>query len=239
MEPVKLDDLAASLARRGAPLTPESATFITLECVEVLSASPRVLSPDGVLVAPDGVVSLVEEALSPALDDAEVLRGAVELLEGLLLVPSASVLDLAERVREGSVQGRGALVAELTALLVPFNRSAARRMLGRLVREHQRALIEPASLPDDSPAHDPSPPEEAGADATWLDRPGGTVGARGRRHRPRGVTREAPGSEAHAGPRDAGPLGRGAGRGGVVPLVATLNACPHWRIAPRGPTSRR
>jgi hypothetical protein len=176
MEPVKLDDLAASLARRGAPLTPESATFITLECVEVLSASPRVLSPDGVLVAPDGVVSLVEEALSPALDDAEVLRGAVELLEGLLLVPSASVLDLAERVREGSVQGRGALVAELTALLVPFNRSAARRMLGRLVREHQRALIEPASLPDDSPAHDPSPPEEAGADATWLDRPGGPLG---------------------------------------------------------------
>jgi hypothetical protein len=175
MEPVKLDDLAASLARRGAPLTPESATFITLECVEALAGSPRVLSADGVLIAPDGVVTLVEEALSPALDDAEVLRGAVELLESLLLVPSASVMDLAERVREGSVQGRAALVGELTALLVPFNRSAARRMLGRLVREHQRGLAEPAVLTHDDADAAPSPPEDAGADATWLDRPGGPL----------------------------------------------------------------
>lgn len=175
MEPVKLDDLAASLARRGAPLTPESATFITLECVEALPSPPRVLSPDGVLVAPDGVVSLVEEALSPALDDAEALRGAVELLEGMLLVPSAAVMDLAERVREGSVQGRAALVGELTALLTPFNRSAARRMLGRLVREHQRGLAEPAVLQSDGAESAPAPPEDAGADATWLDRPGGPL----------------------------------------------------------------
>ncbi|MFO0629021.1 MAG: hypothetical protein U0325_25830 [Polyangiales bacterium] len=175
MEPVKLDDLAASLTRRGAPLTPESATFITLECVEALSHAPRVLSPDGVLVAPDGVVSLVEEALSPALDEAEVLRGALELLEGLVLAPSASVMDLAARVREGSVQGRAALVAELTALLVPFNRSAARRMLGRLVREHQRALTEPATLSEPRDEGPASAADEASADATWLDRPGGPL----------------------------------------------------------------
>lgn len=169
MEPVKLDDLAASLARRGAPLTPESATFITLECVEALQSSQRVLSADGVLVSPEGVVTLVEEALSPAFDDAEVLRGAVEFLEGLLSSPGASVMDLGERVREGTVQGRAALVAELTALLVPFNRGAARRMLGRLVREHQR---EHAASAVSLPAGEEPTGEDASADATWIDRPG-------------------------------------------------------------------
>lgn len=172
MEPVNLEDLASSLARRGAPLTPESATFITLECVEALQSAKRVLSAQGVLIGADGVVSLVEEALSPALDDAEVIRGAVELLEGLLNAPTQGVMDLAARARQGAVIGRAALVAELTALLVPFNRGAARRMLGRLVREHLREHSE-AQAPalDDGPGEDPAP----GADATWLDRPDGPL----------------------------------------------------------------
>lgn len=177
MEPVKLDDLATSLLRRGAPLTQESATFITLECVEALQTSRRVLSADGVLISGDGAVSLVEEALSPALDDAEVLRGAVEMLEGLLSAPSAGVLDLGNRVREGAVQGRAALVGELTALLVPFNRGAARRMLGRLVREHQRGHAElsaPVLAPSEGEREDDGA-AEAPADATWIDRPGGPL----------------------------------------------------------------
>lgn len=172
MEPVKLDDLAAALSRRGAPLTPESATFIVHECVDALKSSARVLSPEGVLIGADGVVSVVEEVLSPAIDESEVLRGAVEMLEGLLLAPSAGVLDLAQRVREGEVRSRAALLAELSALLVPFNRGAARRMLGRLVREHGREHPEVSLPPESSDA-----PEDPGgaADATWIDRPGGPL----------------------------------------------------------------
>lgn len=173
MEPVKLDDLAAALARRGAPLTAESAIFVTLECVEALKTSLRVVSAEGVLVGGDGVVSLVEEALSPALDEPEAVRGAVAMLESLLVAPSAGVLDLVARVHRGEVQGRASLVAELNALLVPFNRGAARRMLGRLVREHGREHAE-VVLPPERTA---PPPEEPGepADATWLDRPGGPL----------------------------------------------------------------
>lgn len=174
MEPVKLDDLAAALSRRGAPLTPESAIFIALECVEALKTGARVLSADGVLVGADGVVALVEEALSPALDEPEVLRGAVEMLEGLLVAPTPGILDLANRVRAGEVQGRASLVAELTALLVPFNRGAARRMLGRLVREHGREHAE-AELPPAALDETPPPESDGAADATWIDRPGGPL----------------------------------------------------------------
>lgn len=174
MEPVKLDDLAAALSRRGAPLTPESATFIALECVDALKSARRVLSPEGVLIGGDGVVSLVEEALSPAIDDAEVIRGAVEMLEGLLHAPTAGVMDLAERVRAGEIQTRAALTAELSALLVPFNRAAARRMLGRLVREHAREHVE-VDLGPSASSDAPSEASEGGADATWIDRPGGPL----------------------------------------------------------------
>lgn len=174
MEPVKLDDLAAALARRGAPLTPESAIFIALECVDALKSARRVLSSEGVLVGADGTVSLVEEALSPALDEAEVLRGAVELLEGLLVAPTAGVMDLAARVRAGDVATHPAMLAELNALLVPFNRGAARRMLGRLVREHGREHPElPAALATD-PGEAPAP-SGGDADATWIDRPEGPL----------------------------------------------------------------
>ena len=173
MEPAKLDELAASLSRRGAPLTPESAVFIVMECVDALQSAQRVLSAEGVLLGGDGVVTLVEEALSPALDDAEVARGAVAMLESLLLSPSAGVLDLAARVRAGEVASRAAMLAELNALLVPFNRGAARRMLGRLVREHQREA-EGAALPEvstEAPPVDDTPV----ADATWLERSEGPL----------------------------------------------------------------
>lgn len=176
MEPVKLDDLATSLHRRGAPLTQESATFITLECVEALQTSQRVLSADAVLVAADGGVALVEEAMSPALDDAEVLRGAIEMLEGLLSSPPAMVIELGDRVRQGAVVGRAALIGELSALLVPFNRGAARRMLGRLVREHQREHAEAAAPAfHDDPAAPDAISGDGGADATWIDRPHGPL----------------------------------------------------------------
>lgn len=175
MEPVKLDDLAAALSRRGAPLTPESATFIVLECVDALKSARRVLSPEGVLVGAEGVVTLVEEALSPALDEPEVIRGAVEMLEGLLHAPTAGVMDLAERVRAGEVTTHAALLAELNALLVPFNRGAARRMLGRLVREHGREHVDVDLAPRASPDTGDDDAGGGGADATWIDRPGGPL----------------------------------------------------------------
>jgi hypothetical protein len=48
--------------------------------------------------------------------------------------------DLVAHVHAGRIGSTTALAAELEALLVPLNRAAARRVLGRLVREHVRAL---------------------------------------------------------------------------------------------------
>lgn len=136
-EAVRLDVMAAGLSRRGTPLTPESALFVVLEALEALGSRPLVLSATTVRVNDEGVVSL-GEGLSPAPDETSVLEGALETLESVLVPLPTSVIELAVRVRQGQVIARASMISELAALLVPLNRKAARRMLGRLVREHVR-----------------------------------------------------------------------------------------------------
>ncbi len=166
---VQLDELSEALQRRGAPLTPESAYFIALQAVEAMREGALVIDPSGVEVDADGLVHL-NELCSPAGDDPEALRGVVATLTSLLTPPPTGLDELRERVEVGEVATRSAMVAELSALLVPFNRGAAQRMLGRLVREAKRpeapAREEPASEVDDEPENDDDPPSP---DAYTLD----------------------------------------------------------------------
>ena len=55
--------------------------------------------------------------------------------------------DLTVRLRSETVFTHSALAAEIGAALVPLNRGAAQRMLGRLVREHHRPA-RPEETPD-------------------------------------------------------------------------------------------
>jgi hypothetical protein len=59
---------------------------------------------------------------------------------------------MVERARAGSIRSLPAVRAELEALLVPLNRAAARRVLGRLVREQQRLGTPSAPAPSPAPA---------------------------------------------------------------------------------------
>lgn len=172
---VSLDQLSARLAQRAMPLAPESALFIVLEALEVLGARASVLAPSAVHVSADGAVSL-RGAMEPALDETAVLEGVVETLEAVVDPVPTGVIELAVKVRGAQLITRGAMIAELAAMLVPLNRRAARRMVSRCVRESVRApgtaatasmgadsMAIPAALltGDDAPA--------AGAHDTQLD----------------------------------------------------------------------
>lgn len=165
-EAVRLDVMAAGLARRGTPLTPESALFVVLEALEALGSRPLVLSATAVRVNDEGAVSL-GEGLTPAPDETSVLEGALETLEAVLVPLPTSVTELAVRVRQGQVIARASMISELAALLVPLNRKAARRMLGRLVREHVRPF-ESENQPRAAPPHDVSEEAEASSVSALL-----------------------------------------------------------------------
>jgi hypothetical protein len=134
---VAMDDLVDAMLRRGAPMTPESALFIVLQAVESMKDRRVVLDPGGIEVDEHGVVR-INELCSPAVDDREAQQGVATLLESVLAPAPATILELTGRLRSDTVFTHSALAAELAAALVPLNRGAAQRMLGRLAREHHR-----------------------------------------------------------------------------------------------------
>ena len=148
---VAMDDLVAAMSRRGTPMTPESALFIVLQAVEAMRDRRVVLDAAGVEVDAEGVVH-INELCSPAVDDREAQEGVATLLETALVPTPANVHELTARLRGGAVFTHSALAAELAASLVPLNRGAAQRMLGRMVREHHRPARpeESAEAADDS-----------------------------------------------------------------------------------------
>lgn len=161
VEAVRLDALTEEMAGRGVPLQSETALFVALLAVEAMRVRPAVLTAEDLSIDPEGAVHVRPEA--PATDDLGAMHeSVVALLETLLVPPPASVLDLGARVRGGELATRGAFLAELQAMLVPLNRAAATRMLGRLVREHGRTR-RPAPAP---PAETPTGPTPDPAAAT-------------------------------------------------------------------------
>ncbi len=145
-----LDELAAGLSRRSAVLAPESALFIVFEALEALGPRSAVITPTDVRVSSDGAVSL-GPALDAAIDETSVLEGAVETLEAVLDPVPMGVSELSLKVRSSQIISRGALLSELSAMLVPLNRRAARRLVARLVRECARPVSAVAST---APADD-------------------------------------------------------------------------------------
>lgn len=136
-ESVRLDVLVAAMARRGTPVAPESALFMVLEAVDAVRTDPHVLRTETLSLGADGLLRLSPDARRAS--EPEVIASVAELLDAVLLTMPASVIELVSRIKSAEFASIAALSSELEAMLVPLNRSAARRMLGRLVREHDRA----------------------------------------------------------------------------------------------------
>jgi hypothetical protein len=92
-----------------------------------------------VRLSADGEVTLDGAPAAPSERDA--VRAVAALVEAAVAPLTAGARSMVERARAGGIRTLPALRAELEALLVPLNRGAARRVLGRLVREHLRLGI--------------------------------------------------------------------------------------------------
>lgn len=132
---VRLTELVAGCARRGAPLAAETGLFIALQSVEAVRSAPVAVTAEAVRVTAEGTV---EVQGSPATTEAGAILGVANVLEAAVNPLPGGARDALRRARSGEVNSLGDLHAEIEALLVPLNRGAARRVLGRLVRDQQK-----------------------------------------------------------------------------------------------------
>lgn len=137
---VTVEELVTLLKKKRARLPFEIGAFVALETTEALLEGPAVVAPADVRLADDGSVSVYAPPSSSSGEDAA--RSVVAVLAHLLVAAGSGVPPvLLGLVEQGPSDGRWDLTRlrdELEASLVPLNRSAARRVLSRLLREAQR-----------------------------------------------------------------------------------------------------
>ena len=172
---VRLDEMAEAMTGREAPLQPESAIFVALQAIEAMREGPRVLRPEELSVDIDGHVGVSPNA-PRAEDESACCEALVSMLEGVLEPLPGSVIELSTKVRGGQIDSLAGMQSELQAMLVPFNRGAAQRVLGRMARDHLRVSAARASAEDRAgesallaATERESFRETPGAEATWID----------------------------------------------------------------------
>ncbi len=175
---VTVERFVEATKARGQRIPMEMGIFVALEVCERLLEAPASVSASRVRLGPDGVVSLF--SVGGSATEAQAARGLLSLL-GTLLAASGQPVppllqDLARHGPAGDATRLTRIRDELEAALVPLNRAAARRVLGRMVREALRAEAPPKrgsvlARPDPSPAAPvaPTPSLEADLDALLGD----------------------------------------------------------------------
>lgn len=133
---IGLMDLTHGMARRGVSIAPESGLFVALLVAEALRDAPGGVAVESVRITGEGCVDL--PGRRGASDEQAAVASIVAVCDAVLKPPTVAARALIARVRSGNVASVESLRAELESLLVPLNRGAARRVLGRFVREHVR-----------------------------------------------------------------------------------------------------
>ncbi len=135
---VTIADFVESCRSREGRLPFEIGAFVALEMTEALLAQgPAVVSIDDTRISLDGHVAVYAPPHSASSEDSA--RSVVDVLAHLLVASGTGVppvlLGLVERGPSDGGWELGRLRDELEASLVPLNRSAARRVLSRLLKE--------------------------------------------------------------------------------------------------------
>lgn len=158
---VSLSDLVTAMARRGAPPATESSLFAVLELVEALGSQPRAVDARGARVTSEGGVEI--DAGSALCDERTAIDAAGRVMRTVVDPLPPSSRALLDRIAAGHVTSLQSLRGELEALLVPLNRAAAKRVLGRWIREHHRSGGTPASDTDPTSMADAASTDQDGA----------------------------------------------------------------------------
>lgn len=154
-----VEDLIKTMKDRRVRIPSEIGAFIALEVCEGLVEGPAAVRPADIRVAEDGSISVFAPPGSATSEDAA--RGVVAMLGSLLVAAGTGVpRALVGLLEAGPSSGRwdlSSLRDDLEASLVPLNRAAARRVLGRMLREARkpRSMI-PSSAPSEAPPGDPT-----------------------------------------------------------------------------------
>src|SRR5947209_4177204 len=135
---IRLSDLVAAMARKGSPLATETGLFIALQASEALSDNPAATPLSGVRVMAARMVEVTTTSASPAASESDCVRAIASMVEAVVTPIPPGARAMTERARGGQIKTLEGMRAEIEALLVPLNRSAARRVLGRLAREHAK-----------------------------------------------------------------------------------------------------
>jgi hypothetical protein len=141
MNQIPLDELLRSLKERSVRMPADIGTFIALEATEGIVDAPKALNLSRVVVTEEGEVGVSDEGVC----DADQAAQAVTSMLGALLVAAgtgvpAAMVRLVEAPPPTGEQAVEALRDQLEAALVPLNRGAARRVLGRLIRESRKPI---------------------------------------------------------------------------------------------------
>ncbi|MBN1655909.1 MAG: hypothetical protein JXA30_19235 [Deltaproteobacteria bacterium] len=137
---LSLDELLLSLRRKGIPIQFEVGAFVVLEACEAVIERPVSIDCADLTIDDTGLV-LVNASASRATSE-EAMRSLIEVLSELMLASAHGIPEaLLQLVEHGPSDATGKLARlkdDLQASLVPLNRSAARRVLARLVREAKK-----------------------------------------------------------------------------------------------------
>ncbi|MEM9070056.1 MAG: hypothetical protein AAGE52_16230 [Myxococcota bacterium] len=159
-----VEELVEFMRLRDQRLPFEIGAFVALEVCESVIEGPAKVATETVRISDEGVISVYAPPHSAT--NAEAARSVGEVLARLLVAAGAGVPPvLLQLVEHGPSDGRwdlGRLRDELEASLVPLNRSAARRVLSRLVRDLKRPSKRP---PEMKPAPKPGRDLDADLDA--------------------------------------------------------------------------
>ncbi|MFW5925745.1 MAG: hypothetical protein ACOCV4_06230 [Myxococcota bacterium] len=156
-ERVSVEQVVGLLVQRRGRLPFEIGAFVALEaCEALLDQGPALVTPADVCIDGEGRVQVT--AAPGGATSGQSAQALAQVLARLLVAAGHAVppalLGLVERGPEGGDWSLARLHDELEASLLPLNRSAARRVLSRTLRELHRG--EPrASTPP--PHDDPEP----------------------------------------------------------------------------------
>jgi hypothetical protein len=136
---LSLETVITAAVRRQAPISVETAGYIALAVADALVSASAVVRPCHVFITLEGEILLKGAQRG---DDGTAETSVRSLLASLLSVAVGTSPALTASSRRTGRRGLTLLVEELEAALIPVNRAAARRAIGRLAREVQRSGIQ-------------------------------------------------------------------------------------------------
>lgn len=138
---VTLPQILVAASTRHANMVPESAAYLILALCDAIGCLPLIVPDSAIEMSAEGAVTVTQQGkVVPGADASRAMRDLFVRLLAVTTGPTPRLAAVA-RTRDFSAErGVDTFAAELEAALVPMNRSAGKRSLGRLARETLRAI---------------------------------------------------------------------------------------------------